>query len=309
MEYQLYKLFFSSGVHFGNGSLDSGDFTFCADTLFSALCQEAVGMGEEVLNVLVGYVKEGSLLFSDAFPFMGSEYFLPKPVLHIESDKNDIGDSRVKKAYKKLKYIPVSCFEVYLKGSLPLKAAGLLDGLGEFQMKTSAAVRGLEDAMPYRVRSFVFKERCGLYVICGYRERKHKILLEELMERLTLSGIGGKRSSGLGRFGCVAAKMNPVLEKRLKGNADVFMSLSISLPQEKEMEEALDGAEYLLRKRSGFVASDSYATEWMRKRDAYLLGAGSCFRKRYEGSVLDVSWGGAHPVYRYGKPIFLGVDV
>lgn len=309
MEYQLYKLVFSSGVHFGSGSLDSGEYAFCADTLFSALCQEAVGMGEETLDMLVRYVKDGSLLFSDAFPFVGGEYFLPKPVLHMEREKSDVGDSRVKKAYKKLKYIPVSSFDEYLKGNFSIEAAGLLDELGDYQMKTSAAVRGLEDAMPYRVRSFRFKEGCGLYIICGYKEKKQKAFFEELMEQLMLDGIGGKRSSGFGRFECVAVKMDSALEEKLKTESEVSMTLSISLPQEEEMEEALKGADYLLLKRSGFVASEKYATEWMRKRDAYLLGAGSCFQKRYEGCILDVSSGGAHPVYRYGKPVFLGVDV
>lgn len=309
MEYQLYKLAFFSSVHFGNGSLDSGEYTFCADTLFSALCQEAVGIGEETLDELVQYAKGGNLLLSDAFPFMDGEYFLPKPVFHIERDKSDAGDSRIKKAYKKLKYIPTSSFDEYLTGNLSIEAAGLPDELGGYQMKTSAAVRGLEDAMPYRVRSFRFKRGCGLYVICGYQEKEHKALFEALLERLMLSGIGGKRSSGFGRFECAAVRMNSAIEKRLKAESKVFMTLSISLPQEEEMEEALRGADYLIQKRSGFVASDRYAPEWMRKRDAYLFASGSCFRRRYKGSILDVSSGGAHLVYRYGKPIFLGVDV
>ena len=309
MEYQVYKLIFSNGVHFGNGSLDGAEYTFCADTLFSALCQEAVRLGEETLDLLTEYAREGSLLLSDAFPFMGKEYFLPKPILHIERDKNDMGDSRVKKAYKKLKYVPAKSFEEYLKGDLPIEAAGLLDGLGSYQMKTSAAIRGLEEAMPYRVRIFRFHENCGLYVICGYQEEKQKALFEELVECLMLEGIGGKRSAGLGRFECMPGKMDPALEKRLKEDSRVFMTLSISLPQEEEMEAALTGAEYLLQKRSGFVASDGYASEWMRKKDAYLFGAGSCFRTRYQGCILNVSSGGAHPVYRYGKPMFLGVDV
>lgn len=43
------------------------------------------------------------------------------------------------------------------------------------------------------------------------------------------------------------------------------MLLSTALPKNGELEAALDGATYLLERRSGFVASDRYADEW-RKR-------------------------------------------
>ena len=42
MEYKAYKLRFLTGVHFGKGSLDDTSYAFCADTLFSALCIEAL---------------------------------------------------------------------------------------------------------------------------------------------------------------------------------------------------------------------------------------------------------------------------
>lgn len=307
MEYQLYKLKFPNGVHFGNGSLDSSEYTFCADTLFSALCQTAAKIGDDKLKELVACVERGGLAISDAFPCMGKELFLPKPVMYV-GGREDRGDSIIKKTYKKMKYIPVSHFDEYLRGKFPIEAAEQIKGLGSYQMKTSAAVRGLEDAMPYRVRIFRFSEGNGLYVICVYRECEARDLFEELMEDLSLEGIGGKRSSGLGRFVCMPMKMNPLLKQRLGQDSRKYMTLSISIPGDEEMDEALEGASYLIQKRSGFVASAKYAPEWMRKKDAYLFGAGSCFLRTYQGKILDVSSGGAHPVYRYGKPIFLGVD-
>ena len=44
MNYTLYCLEFINGVHFGRGNLDSSEITFHADTLFSALFQEALKM-------------------------------------------------------------------------------------------------------------------------------------------------------------------------------------------------------------------------------------------------------------------------
>ena len=61
-------------------------------------------------------------------------------------------------------------------------------------------------------------------------------------------------------------------------------------------------------RRGGFVASESYAKEFVKKRDIYAFKAGSCFGKRFEGDVFDVSVSGAHPVYRYLKPMFIGVN-
>ena len=308
MEYQLYQFIFSGSVHFGDGSLDHTSYTFCADTLFSALCQEALKLGKESLETLVRYVEEGSILFSDAFPFMGEEYFLPKPVLHIEAGKAS-GDSTAKKAYKKLKYIPVNGFSEYLHGNLLPEAADVLDDLGEYQMKVSAAVRGEEETMPYRIETFRFQKGSGLYVICGYQDEKKKLLLDELLEMLMLNGIGGRRSSGLGKFTCKAVKMPSLLKRWLLTEEARYMTLSVSLPDDDMLATILEGANYLMQKRSGFVASDKYAPEWMRKKDVYVFAAGSCFQTKYEGQLLDVSSGGRHPVYRYAKPIFLGLEL
>lgn len=309
MEYQLYQFRFSSSVHFGSGSLDQSEYTFCADTLFSALCQVAVRMGKKTLDTLIGYVEDGSLLISDGFPYVNQELFLPKPIMYIERNGNETGDSSIKKTYKKMKYVPVSDFDLYLKGEFPIESAATLKQLGAYQMKTSAAVRGLEDAMPYRVRTFRFGEGNGLYIICGYEKDNQRKLMEELMEYLMLDGLGGKRSSGLGRFECVPVKMNRILADRLGKKSARYMTLSVSLPQPQELDDVLEHSNYLLQKRSGFVVSEQYSGEWMRKKDAYLFAAGSCFSKTYQGCILDVSSGGAHPVYRYAKPIFLGVDI
>ena len=86
------------------------------------------------------------------------------------------------------------------------------------------------------------------------------------------------------------------------------MTLSVALPREEELTSALEDAEYLLCKRSGFVSSDQYAPEQMRKKDLYVFKAGSCFAYRFHGDVYDVSGkGGRHPVYKYAKPMFMEV--
>lgn len=46
MEYAIYKLDFSTGVHFGTGTLNQTEYTLAADQLFSALYIEAVKWGK-----------------------------------------------------------------------------------------------------------------------------------------------------------------------------------------------------------------------------------------------------------------------
>lgn len=309
MDYKLYRLQFQTAVHFGKQNLDEGEYSFCADTLFSALCQEAVRMGEDVLQRLFQYAKDGKLLLSDAFPYIGETYFLPKPMKRIVSDDRN-GDSVLKKAYKKLKYIPIDMLDVYLQGEYDVLNAPDFDGFGHFEMKEAASIRGETETQPYRIGTYFYHFGNGLYIILGYQEPQALALAEQLLESLSFSGIGGRRSSGLGRFTFEQGQLSSDLRRRLEGRGSCYLSLSVALPQENELEAALDGAEYLLSKRSGFVASERYAPEQMRKRDLYVFRAGSCFCRRFRGDVYNVlGKGGRHPVYRYAKPMFMEADI
>lgn len=100
MKYQFYQLTFPYGVRFGSGSPDGAQNTFCADTLFSALCMEAARQGEPVLEAFARYVREDRLRFSDAFPFLDGRYFIPKPMLPAERRAGDRGDSQIKRHIK-----------------------------------------------------------------------------------------------------------------------------------------------------------------------------------------------------------------
>ena len=307
MEYILYKLKFQNAVHFGKKNLDDGEYFCCADTIFSALCQEAIKMGDDVLQQLCRYTKNGELLFSDAFPYMGDTYYLPKPMKRIET-ADRTGDSVIKKAYKKLKYIPIDKLDVYLNGNYDILHAPNLDDLCHFEMKEAVSIRGEEETAPYRIGTYYYNEGNGLYMIIGYQGKKAAGLAEELFINLSFSGIGGKRASGFGRFQLYSNRPPHELIKRLNSDGNRFMSLSVALPREEELETVLDKAEYLLCKRSGFVASDLYAPEQMRKKDLYVFQAGSCFSTRFCGDLYDVSdKGGIHPVYRYAKPMLMEV--
>lgn len=305
MEYEIYKLDFRTGVHFGTGMLNESVMTFYADQLFSALYIEALKQGRA--DDFMNKVKAGQLLFSDAFPFIGQRYFVPKPMLYVENKGEEQGDSIKKKKLKKLLFLPEEELNAFLDGSLEYKDDPLKN-IGKFVQQTKGNVRSGEDGTrPFRVGMFNFNEESGLYVVLAYEDVTGKELFEELFEALSYTGIGGEKSSGLGKFVLRTGKLSADYRRRLEDKTGKNMLLSVALPQQEEMEGALDEASYMLVKRSGFIDSQTFAPELRKKRDLYVMGSGSVVKYRFKGDVYDIAPAGKHPVYRYAKPLFLGV--
>lgn len=307
MEYKAYKLRFLTGVHFGKGSLDDTSYAFCADTLFSALCIEALKDSEQWLNNFVNTVKSGKLIFSDAMPYIGEDLYIPKPMCEIKHNNDDDGNSSKKKFYKKLQYIPYYSIDDFINGDLIEEVADDFEKLGKRVVRVSAAINGQEQTVPYRVGAFYYNDGNGLYIIVGYENKDALSEFEILAKSLGISGIGGERSSGLGRFEIEEyAECDDLLEM-IGTQSDYHMTLSVSLPNESELESVLEDARYKIIKRSGFVASSNYRER--RKKDLYVLAAGACVTHKFEGDIYDVGSDDGHAVYRYAKPVFMEVRV
>lgn len=315
MKHLIYRLRFSTSVHFGRGMLSESASCFAADTLFSAFYIEALKLGRE--EELYSAVKSGALCFSDAFPFLKDRYFLPKPMFYVEPKAP--GDSKEKKRFKKIQYIPAELLEDFFRGELGAEHCDLGE-LGEAngQMRVVLS-RGWDnipsygttalkaDTRPYCVGDFFFREGNGLYLIFALESDREGKLIEVLFQSLSYSGIGGKRSSGKGRFSYERRELPEELQNAMTREGKRYMLLCSALPAEEELESALEGASYLLQKRSGFILSENFSPEQQKKRDLYTFRSGSCFRHRFQGGVYPVNEGGAHPVYRYARGLFLGV--
>lgn len=101
--------------------------TITSDTLFSALFIEALQLGIETDWLL------NDLIISDTFPYENEIYYLPKPLIKIESKEE--GNH---KAFKKLKYVPVHHYNQYLNGELSAEDATDLNdifSIGHFLYK------------------------------------------------------------------------------------------------------------------------------------------------------------------------------
>ena len=305
MEYTGFKLIFSTPVHFGNGSLENSDNKLYADTIFSALCHEAVK--SECIEKLVSYVKNEKIKLSDAFPFIGDSYYIPKPMITIESERN-IDD---KKKSKKLEFINVNLIDEYLDGSMDIKRESeILSNLGKSDIITRAVIQANEDTKPYSVGTYLFSEGAGLYLIAGYSDEEALNMVTKLLHSLSYVGIGGKVSSGLGKFNSEKVKLPTNLTDKIERvrESSSVMSLSIGMCDDMELGNVCENANYILSKRSGFINSSTYSDNIVKKQDFYLFRAGSVFSRPFIGLIKDVSIKGKHPVYRYANPIFMEVS-
>ena len=313
MEYSFLRLNFNTGVHFGEDALEDSSTHLRADTIFSAMCIEALEIGgEELLDKLVSFVRNGKLLLSDAFPLIKNEYYLPKPIYSVQAETEH--DSSAKKVFKKLSYIPFDKVDEYTKGEFNENTVdGIvkkLSELGESYVHTKGAVSYEKDTLPYHVGVYTFKKDAGLYIVVG-GDSDSMLLMRELFTSLSYAGIGGRRSSGLGRFSYTVENLPENHVASLTSEFPAYMTLSLSLPKKNEIESVINDSNstYALIRRSGFVYSGTYSNEPLRKKDFYALASGSIVRNKYCGDVFDVSNKGAHPVYRYAKPLFMGVKL
>lgn len=312
MNYKAYELRFSTALHMGKGKLTDQETTVTADVLFSALCQEALLLyGEKGISDLVSMARSGKFRLSDAFPCHNEYgYYLPKPMIEIGRETD--GNSADKKSFKKLKYIRWDKFKEFCSGDLDAKAElDLLKYMGNTEMRTMSTIDEEKGATPFSVGIVKFGEGWGLYFILAYETEEEMYFAEDLLMSLELSGIGGKRSAGLGKFALKTGNLPESLihSLTLEGDGAPFAALSVCMAEKEKLPGVLENAKYLLARKSGFVSSETYADRPLRKRDMFMFKAGSVFLKTFDGVIADVSSGGSHPVYRYGMPIFLEVKM
>lgn len=311
MDYQIVKMHFLTPTHFGDGGLMTASKTIHADTLFSSLCIEAQQSGEDCLESLIQNVKERKLIFSDALPYIGKRYYIPKPFMQINAEKETEGNSIQKKALKKLEYVPVDQLTDFVNGKMDIEKEQKFfsENFGKSSLEQKVRInRNGEDAEPYSVGTFTFREDSGLYICIGYESESAYYDLSDLLDSLSYSGIGGERSSGFGRFEIKAVALPNEMKKRLSESRKYqrYESLSVSLPEDAELDSVLQGAQFHLIRRGGFAFDNSKANSH-KKKDIFLFDAGSTFAELFRGYIADVKTDQKHPVYRYALPLFLGV--
>ena len=322
MKTYIYKLKFTTPVHFGNNSLTNSTPTCLADTLFSAICIkwiEIFGNADE----LIENVKNDKCLFSDTFPYINNQLYLPKPVTLIES-KFKGNDTIDKKKMKRVKYIPIEKIEEYIDFLKHEKDKNFSLDMKYCEndiVKKASILRNskiLENGEPknteiYNISIYRFLDNCGLYFILRCEESlKQKI--DVAIDSLSLSGLGGKRSLGYGKFEFESIETDK-FDNKLNNKSEYYMALTTFLPTLEEIKSFdKDKSAYNLIERGGFIESLEYANSGDRaskkKKPVIMFTSGSCFDIKFKGQILNVSNNeNKHPVYKYGKPLFLGVKI
>ena len=298
MTYKMYIMNFHT-AHFGAGSLDSSKMTFAADRLFSALVLEAKKMGK--MEEFVSIAGQDDFVLTDAFPYQSGP-FLPKPIGFPKFEQPDLTTDvkevrRQAKMAKKLQFIPLDKFDSYVNGTLFEDAEHAVTNI---ITKNQPHV----DGNLFQVSTVRFRDESCLYVIA-----KESELLNELMTSLQYTGIGGKRSSGYGQFDLTILDLPDSFKNRLtKAHQGPVMTLTTSLPVEKELEYAMETGSYLLSKSSGFAFSTE-TKENFRKQDLYKFASGSTFSETYTGQIVDVRpLDFPHEVLNYAKPLFFKME-
>ena len=330
MSYFLYQLSFDGPVHLGDtsmgGGLEQAGWTYTSDTLFSSICTELAGQGEyRVLDDFVKLALESKLLLSDLFPYQLSEgdelqLFLPLPYITLGNsgdqvvltwEEAKIVSARRKKSKRQM-FCRVSELQQYcdsLRAGTQYEPATDME-LGDEFITTRVNCRG-EQSLPYFVKGNVFQPRAGLYLIAQLPDSFDEVF-QNILCSLGLSGIGGKRSSGFGRFHLHDDGLElddayewyadtRVLHTMLTGEHKRYMCLSSVLPSTDELD-AVKAGTYKLRKVSGF-------SEGIKRDSIYMLESGSCFDCRLQGQLAELGSQAGHPVWRYGKGLSAGLDV
>ncbi|PAK80125.1 type III-A CRISPR-associated RAMP protein Csm4 [Lentilactobacillus parakefiri] len=294
-------VFHFKNVHFGNGTLESSAETFSASRLFSALFLEALKLGKQADFLKVA--QSADFVLSDAFPMIDGVPFLPKPIGYPKFEKQNFTDlkkvRRTAKTSKKLAFIPFDEMTDYLKQTADL--ADLVKLQNSFFNLSYLTKKGQD---PYQVGIVSFKQ--PLYCITSQND-----LLNELLESLQYSGLGGKRTSGYGSFELRIKALPKELEEHLSDHNTntLWMSLTTSLPQVDEMKKSLTDENYLLTREGGFAYSEQTGSP-LRKQDMYKFKAGSTFTHRYSGQIFDIRpQDFPHPVWNFSKSLFYSLEV
>lgn len=321
MEYKLYKLTFNTPVHFGSdiigSSLEESDFICHSDTFFSALCLEYIKLnGAETIDDFIDFFNNGKLLISSLLPYKNNDLYIPKPSIVIErSDtKNENKEENLssdRKKMKKLNYIKVSDIDIYLnyiKGIGDFNFDYEYNNFAKYSLNQKVGLRDEENRL-YSLGTYSFYKNNGLYFALSFSDNETLKEFEKVLKSLSYSGIGGKRTHGLGNFEYNESNFS-AFENKLFKDSKYKMLLSLFSPTENEMESIdFNNSFYSLIKRNGFIYSNNYSGNLSKRKSLSMFKEGSCFTDNINGNIKDVSQNGNHKVYRYGKAFYIGIDI
>ena len=308
MKFQVVQLRFRQPIHLSRGKLntyESSETMLHSDTLQAALFVCAL----QLYNEQVALELQQKVVLSSAFPFVGEDYYLPRP-LQLRFDE----DPDTRKALKKIRHLKKTHFEQVLRGERPS-----VDSLEEPEIwKNDVTQRVFIDRINAESTPFYLEK---LYPVNNHQDRGFYVLIENkgfdklpnLFKLLGDNGIGLQRGLGNGSFEAIFQDTPFTLELPEKVSAWVNISLYRPSSETEAKSIQLENSHYQLIKRGGWLSSPEN-TEHMslRKKSVLMFAEGSVLAFNdgvggVRGKVEETQPRGdvSHPVYRDGRGIFL----
>jgi CRISPR-associated protein Csm4 len=340
------------GFHFGRHGTDieQSSVRCPSDTLYAALFNEALRWGMRLFAPLTDDTDDPPpdlpFLISSAFPYAGEVLLLPRPQLRLPLSEQPM-EPKQRKLIKRLEYVSPTILRLIIENQARsldpyLKDQGslLMDGqvwvahcdgqlpLGdskqpitklwkEQQVPHVTVDRGQAASQYYQVGRVNFATDCGLYLLCEERQPGGGEMLLTLLRYLGDSGLGGRRSAGLGQFS-VELIAPPALPQVTDPRRMIL--LSRYRPSQAEIAAGVFGEEasYGLVKVRGMLQSPLPTVAAQRRQNVRMLSEGSVIQFRTDGSaplgtICDVrprytqTPGVPHPVWRYGLAMGLAI--
>jgi len=297
-----------------------------SDTLFGALTwavQVLDGKAAAEAWVEAFRSQEPPVLLSSALPYREGVAFVPRPqrrlAFDFESASTEEWDP---KTLKRTEYIEVSLLSLWRSGwpdsppvslgeALVARERGWTANGSRYLWKTAlrpgvALDRRTSASQVYSVLATSYACSLALYVLA--ETERDLDGLERLLTALGRTGVGGRRTGGLGAFRCKRVNSPLPLTARPIG-----LSLSLVWPRPDELAAGMlsppEERGHRIIERRSWISSPPWSTS--RTRTVAMLGEGSYLNPALSpivGGLADVTPGvrdRRHPVYRYGLGLFL----
>lgn len=315
MKFDIVKLRFTTPVRFGEEGIVLERFRIFlhSDTLFSALASawvEVYGF-DEGTRIIESFDKTSSLLISSAFPWFGERQLFPKPATHASLTGEKLGEKYEKKL-KKVRFLTKEVFESWINET-PLDD-GLIESALEIKFLESftrplvSLDRITSNSNIYYMSAAKFFVEGGVYFLFKILDGGFRDKLEAAISYLGDTGIGGKKTWGLGRFEYEFKEIDLNTPK----SPNAFLTLSLSIPGDDEIPNInTEKSFYALIRRRGWIASRFFLKN-VRKKSVIAFTEGSVFPVEFKGRLTDVTPKHIegeipHRTYRYTYPFWLPI--
>ena len=340
MRYSVLRLKPQGAFYFGirGIGLEASATSFASDRLYAALFVE--NLRTRVFPEWIADPHTLPFRISSCFPYVGTVQLFPRPLLGPLPSQQTEPQPGERKPLKKVQLVSTAVLQHLLAGGnlreYVIGAKGrLLQGgsivIDAAEDGSAAAEKGLwkVERVPhvtvdrvtnqptyYETAQVWFNQDCGLSLLAsGDVER-----LEQLLQLLGDSGIGGRRSKGVGLF---AVEKGEPLELPDPGTSHVLL-LSSYAPAPAELPAVLHDDQpiannlkvsYALEDIGGWSGSLNPAQNAQRRKVIRMINAGSVIRSpgtKMLGHTVDVRPQGgdsafAHPVWRHGQALAIGI--